>query len=254
MSVILGSSRLIRRMVNSGVSMRRNRWCSGGSRPSRLPALLLATSSSDITGAPGTTNPGGRELEKYSWSDSTRLTSSCLVTRYTGTPNALTTRSTPAPRRISPSSGVGSKASRRMCTGGNEGADVVMTSTVPTRSPSRGRASPPRGRVPAAPTCSTSSSIRPASRSAMNVSRSAASISRRSRRNAAAGTLADLVVAAAQLLPRGVAAAVVPVRAGSWRRVRGRRCPGAARAMISSSRSAAACAALVWAAASARAS
>ena len=80
-SMIRGSSRFIRRMVNSGVSMRRSRWCSGGSRPSRLPARALACSSSDSAGAPGSTNPGGRALEKRSWSDSTALTSSWRVTR-----------------------------------------------------------------------------------------------------------------------------------------------------------------------------
>ena len=39
-STIRGSSRRIRRTVNSGVSIRRSRVCSGGSTPSRLPARI----------------------------------------------------------------------------------------------------------------------------------------------------------------------------------------------------------------------
>ncbi len=82
-STMRGSSRFIRRIVNSAVSMRRSRWCSGGSRPSRLPARALACSSSGTLGAPGRTKPGGRALENRSWSDSTSLMSSCRVTRKT---------------------------------------------------------------------------------------------------------------------------------------------------------------------------
>src|SRR6478736_4042709 len=46
-------------------------------------------------------------------------------------PKALVTARTPAPARISPSSGTGSNALRRMCTGGSAGA-AVMGPTVPT--------------------------------------------------------------------------------------------------------------------------
>ena len=45
MRVIRGSSRRIRRIVNSGVSIRRSRVCSGGSKASRLPARIAASSS-----------------------------------------------------------------------------------------------------------------------------------------------------------------------------------------------------------------
>ena len=64
MPVIRGSSRRIRRMVNSGVSIRRSRVCSGGSKASRLPARSSARSSSvssDDAGQPDAALPGGAE-------------------------------------------------------------------------------------------------------------------------------------------------------------------------------------------------
>ena len=107
-SVIRGSSRLIRRMVNSGVSMRRSRWCSGGSRPSRLPARALACSSSGMSGAPGSDEPrwarvgevlvvGQHRLDVVVAGDQVDLHAE-------GVDDRLRRR---RPRRISPSSGVG---------------------------------------------------------------------------------------------------------------------------------------------------
>ncbi|WP_246074436.1 hypothetical protein [Nonomuraea terrae] len=72
-SLIRGSSLRIRRTVNSGVSIRRNRVCSGGSNPISCPARIVASSSAFICPDPAN---GVRALLNRAGSASTWRTSS----------------------------------------------------------------------------------------------------------------------------------------------------------------------------------
>ena len=116
-STIRGSSRRIRRTVNSGVSIRRRRVCSGGSTPSRLPARIRSRSSALSFGAPGASKARRLSLLNRALSASTALTSACRATRNAGIPKAVSTCRTPSSSRSAAISRTGSKPSRRMCSG-----------------------------------------------------------------------------------------------------------------------------------------
>ncbi len=117
MASMRGSRRRMRRMVNSGVSIRRSRVCSGGSRPSRLPARTLASCSSVIGGAPGSRAMVCGATLNRSASPSTSRTSAYRVTSQASAPNAVCTLLTRSSSRAAANSGAGSNSTRRMCSG-----------------------------------------------------------------------------------------------------------------------------------------
>ena len=120
-STIRGSSRRIRRTVNSGVSIRRRRVCSGGSTPSRLPARIRSRSSALSFGAPGASKARRLSLLNRALSASTALTSACRATRNAGIPKAVSTCRTPSSSRSAAISGTG-RSPRAACAAASRAA------------------------------------------------------------------------------------------------------------------------------------
>ncbi len=126
-SCTLGSSRRIRRTVNSGVSIRRSRVWSGGSNASIWPARSRLFSSSLSPGLRSRPRSWARWLLNRSGLPNTNRTSANRLTSQAGTPKAVVTLRIPGPSRSSANSGIGLNSSRRMYSG-NTGVSVTWAS------------------------------------------------------------------------------------------------------------------------------